>query len=74
MSPHQHRIRIRIPIHSRLQRLRQIFFKRRVLDDRHPKRIVKAQPTRLTSPLRDPFDLLDVADLEASVFAVQLLD
>lgn len=73
MSPHQNRIRIRILIHRRLQLLRKILLKRRILNNRNPQGIM--EPEHALSPTaRNPLNLLDVADLKAAIGALLALN
>ena len=74
MSSDKHGVRVRILIHGLLEALSQVLFERGVLDDRDRQGIVKAQHSGLVSATRDAFDLLNLADLEAGVFAMQFLD
>lgn len=67
MSPHQHRIRIRIPIHRYLQTRRQVLLVRGVFDDRHRELVEVSEHALLAFAAGDTFDLLDLLDLEACV-------
>lgn len=64
MSPNQHRIRIRVFIHRRLQAIRQILLKRRILNHRNPQRIMVPQIPRLLEPPPKPLDLLNIINLK----------
>jgi hypothetical protein len=74
MPPDQNRISIRVLPHRPLQPRRQILLKRRILNNRHHQRIMKSESPLLPFTSGNSLDLLDVADLEAGVRAVQFLD
>lgn len=67
MSPHQHRIRIRIPIHRHLQARRQVLLVRGVFDDRHGELVEVSEHAPLAPAAGDTFDLLDLLNLEAGI-------
>lgn len=74
MSPDQDRVRIGVLLHRLFQALSQVLLMRRVLDDRYSQPVVVPQIALLAPPLRYAFDLLNLLDLEASVFAEVALD
>lgn len=69
MPPHQHSIRIRMPLHGLLQKLRQVLFMRGILNDRNSQSIMIAQASHLSRPLPEALDLLEVVDLKDHVAA-----
>ena len=74
MSPDENSVSVRILVHRDFELFSQIFFERCILDDWDTQCIVEAQHARLIAATRDCLDLLNVADLEQAVLAMQFLD
>lgn len=73
MSSHQDSVGVRILVHGLLQASREILLERSVLDDRNLEGVEEAQHA-LPLASRNTLDLLNVADLEASVGTLLALD
>lgn len=69
VSPHEHRISIRVLVHRSLQTAGQVLFERSIIDDRDAQGIVVSKHT-LALTLGDTLDLFDVVDLKASIGAL----
>lgn len=69
MPPHKHSIRIRILVHSGLQKLCKILLMRGVLNDGNAQRIMISQVARLGEALAKALDLLNVVNLKHFILA-----
>lgn len=73
MSADEDSVCIGVLVHCFLQTTGEIFLESGILDDRDPQGVVVSEHA-LSSALWNSLDLLNVADLEASVFALFAFD
>ncbi len=73
MPSDEHGVRVRVFVHCLFETLSEVLFERRVLYDGDSQCVMKTQHSSFGSTAGNTFDLLNIADLETGVFAMEFL-